>query len=288
MARTKKNKAGCHWKVDEDGNYDTDCGEKYCFIDDGPIENGMKFCCYCGAELKAKRVEFSSWMRPAQRPTEDRQMADKWECVDGGIFIKTQEAGAPMTPRLDDVLATLQRIRKRVYVLWQRRIDRTVDASDLVHIDWLIENIDRQLSAYPDADIVQIQTEWLENYRATRRWIVVEELDGFSVHEHSIAGVFPSITYPTKEAAAARILQLLDLKQPVTPVQLERTNFKQGDDLLKAQATLQAIRTLCETRMRDISQRVVRNAEDVFDDSDEAQLAAYRRVLACLDGKEGS
>jgi hypothetical protein len=32
----------CRWAADEDGNYDTACGEKFTFNDDGPVENGPK------------------------------------------------------------------------------------------------------------------------------------------------------------------------------------------------------------------------------------------------------
>ncbi len=45
----------CIWKedlsFDGDVSWDTECGQKFCFIDGGPKENGMKFCCYCGGEL---------------------------------------------------------------------------------------------------------------------------------------------------------------------------------------------------------------------------------------------
>ncbi len=43
----------CEWTEDEDGNWDTECGEKHTFIDGGPRENGAKFCCYCGFALVA-------------------------------------------------------------------------------------------------------------------------------------------------------------------------------------------------------------------------------------------
>ena len=56
----RKNKSDeqhpCVWTEDEDGNYDTDCDEKYSFIVGGPTDNGMKFCCYCGKPLKEVKV----------------------------------------------------------------------------------------------------------------------------------------------------------------------------------------------------------------------------------------
>jgi len=45
-------KPSCVWKQDEDGNWDTACGDKHIYIDGTPKENGAKFCCYCGAKLK--------------------------------------------------------------------------------------------------------------------------------------------------------------------------------------------------------------------------------------------
>jgi len=45
----------CNWTQDEDGNWDTRCGEKFVFITDGPIENHMKFCCYCGGRFPAPK-----------------------------------------------------------------------------------------------------------------------------------------------------------------------------------------------------------------------------------------
>lgn len=42
----------CEWRQDEDGNWDTACGDKHIYIDGTPKENGAKFCCYCGAKLK--------------------------------------------------------------------------------------------------------------------------------------------------------------------------------------------------------------------------------------------
>jgi hypothetical protein len=41
----------CNWTLDAgyDGDsWDTDCQEKFVFIDGGPAENHIRFCCYCG------------------------------------------------------------------------------------------------------------------------------------------------------------------------------------------------------------------------------------------------
>ena len=53
----------CDWTPDDDGIYETTCGHSFVFTDDGPVENKMVFCCYCGARLTAKPVNTSSQMR---------------------------------------------------------------------------------------------------------------------------------------------------------------------------------------------------------------------------------
>jgi hypothetical protein len=69
-----------------------------------------------------------------------------------------------------------------------------------------------------DPEIDRIQAHWHANWRHKRRWTIVEEIDGtYSVHDHSSDGVGPPSSYPDKVLAAARVLQLLGLKEPVTP-----------------------------------------------------------------------
>jgi len=42
----------CGWKQNwEEGYYETLCGHLFTFIDGGPTENHMKFCCYCGKPI---------------------------------------------------------------------------------------------------------------------------------------------------------------------------------------------------------------------------------------------
>jgi hypothetical protein len=42
----------CTWHEDEnDGCWDTDCGEAFVLNDGTPESNHMKFCCYCGKPL---------------------------------------------------------------------------------------------------------------------------------------------------------------------------------------------------------------------------------------------
>jgi len=45
----------CRWTVDDEGVWDTGCGEKYEFFTDGPVENQQRFCGYCGRRLKVAR-----------------------------------------------------------------------------------------------------------------------------------------------------------------------------------------------------------------------------------------
>jgi hypothetical protein len=45
----------CTWAEDSDGVWNAACppvGEhSFCFTDEGPTENGFKFCCYCGKPI---------------------------------------------------------------------------------------------------------------------------------------------------------------------------------------------------------------------------------------------
>lgn len=45
----------CKWTEDPDDCkwWDTDCGEAFQFMDGGPPDNSMAFCCYCGKALDA-------------------------------------------------------------------------------------------------------------------------------------------------------------------------------------------------------------------------------------------
>lgn len=67
-----------------------------------------------------------------------------------------------------------------------------------------------------DPEIVEMQNAYHEEFRRKRRWIIVEEADGYSMHEWSIDGVAPPSAYPTKRQVAARLLQLFHIG-PVAP-----------------------------------------------------------------------
>lgn len=56
MARTKgKSTVGrCVWSEDEDGNWQTECGEMFVMLEGTPTQNLMRFCAYCGSPLREK------------------------------------------------------------------------------------------------------------------------------------------------------------------------------------------------------------------------------------------
>lgn len=42
----------CEWEEDDDdGNYETACGNRFCIIEGSPTNNRMRYCCYCGGRL---------------------------------------------------------------------------------------------------------------------------------------------------------------------------------------------------------------------------------------------
>ena len=47
----------CKWAEDADGIWETACCHSYEFIDDGPAENGAKFCPYCGSKIVARKYQ---------------------------------------------------------------------------------------------------------------------------------------------------------------------------------------------------------------------------------------
>jgi len=47
----------CTWKEDDEGIWDTTCGEAFTFIEGTPGENDMKYCCYCSKPLEEAKFE---------------------------------------------------------------------------------------------------------------------------------------------------------------------------------------------------------------------------------------
>jgi hypothetical protein len=50
----------CQWTEDEDGNWDTGCGEKFIWTAGIPTDSGERFCFYCGKSLKVIRYTTES------------------------------------------------------------------------------------------------------------------------------------------------------------------------------------------------------------------------------------
>lgn len=53
-------KPDCNWFNDQtawenDGGWDTTCGNRFYLCEGSPSENDMKFCCYCGGQLVEER-----------------------------------------------------------------------------------------------------------------------------------------------------------------------------------------------------------------------------------------
>ena len=54
MSNTTKKAKECEW-IDDDGTWESKCGNAFTFNDNGPIYNGFKYCPYCGNKLKEKK-----------------------------------------------------------------------------------------------------------------------------------------------------------------------------------------------------------------------------------------
>ena len=51
-ASTVSEKKPCEWRADADGVYHTGCGNSWFFDTGNASDNKVKFCCYCGGDLK--------------------------------------------------------------------------------------------------------------------------------------------------------------------------------------------------------------------------------------------
>lgn len=68
-----------------------------------------------------------------------------------------------------------------------------------------------------DAEVEQIKNDSFADIK-TRRVIMLVEADyGFDVRQWSPDGVAPTSSYDSAQEAAARALQLLGLKEPISP-----------------------------------------------------------------------
>jgi hypothetical protein len=66
-------------------------------------------------------------------------------------------------------------------------------------------------------DIAGMQRSHEERLRATTRWLIAETEDGFEVHQWTVDGVAPWAEKETREAAAARLLQLMGIGHAIIP-----------------------------------------------------------------------
>lgn len=48
LAWKKLKERACAWSRDEDGNWETGCGNLFIILEGSPQDNEMKFCPYCG------------------------------------------------------------------------------------------------------------------------------------------------------------------------------------------------------------------------------------------------
>lgn len=47
----------CKWVQDEEDVWNTDCGNNFIINEGSPIDNNMKYCCYCGKQIKTVLFE---------------------------------------------------------------------------------------------------------------------------------------------------------------------------------------------------------------------------------------
>ena len=41
----------CKWLLEEDTCWESQCGQSFIFNDKGPVQNGFKYCPYCGGKM---------------------------------------------------------------------------------------------------------------------------------------------------------------------------------------------------------------------------------------------
>ena len=57
----------CVWSEDEDGNWDTGCGNMFVLTEGTPYDNEMGFCCYCGHKLDQETQENAAMAKESGR-----------------------------------------------------------------------------------------------------------------------------------------------------------------------------------------------------------------------------
>ena len=79
----------CTWTEDENGAWHTTCGNCHELFDGTPVENGFKYCPYCGKELVEKMFEYEGEEEAELIPTCEN-------CLHyDGCFVDSDEPGLP-------------------------------------------------------------------------------------------------------------------------------------------------------------------------------------------------
>jgi hypothetical protein len=52
LGKEKQPELNCRWIEDEEGNWNTQCGQKFTWTVGTPSDNGARWCLYCGKALK--------------------------------------------------------------------------------------------------------------------------------------------------------------------------------------------------------------------------------------------
>lgn len=58
--QSKNVRNDCTWSENEEGSYDTSCGNCFVITDGSPLDNKMHFCCYCGKSLREQKYKVST------------------------------------------------------------------------------------------------------------------------------------------------------------------------------------------------------------------------------------
>lgn len=61
QARIREMQTPCTWTQQEEGEWETSCGNAFVFEDGTPAENDHKFCPCCGHPLAQKLYEPETW-----------------------------------------------------------------------------------------------------------------------------------------------------------------------------------------------------------------------------------
>lgn len=51
VLKVERAKGACVWTLDDDGDWQTACGQHFCLNAGTPTGNGMQFCYHCGKPL---------------------------------------------------------------------------------------------------------------------------------------------------------------------------------------------------------------------------------------------